>query len=310
MAGSISKLCSGCGLDVSDKPRTKDAQGRYFCEACGAKAAAQPTFPAAKPMPPAAPMPVARPAPAAVAPTLIDPIMEKVLSQALPNIPTGKPTGKDTPGVRTVSSTCNACSAAMAPGAAICLVCGYNAATGKVIKTKVLAADKESSSTPGKRRRSISIELGGWGAFVLGIVILGLTFALAMNDVKNDQMFALYSTTLAIWGIITMLLLVITPFREGEFLWGFIILLSPFLLFPSIAVVYYLFVVTDRGSLKGMYISCIVGYILMAILVSNRRDARVAYEGSSSRLSVSVLIAPETPPSPPTYDFNLAASRA
>ena len=301
MAGSISKLCTGCGLDVSNKPRTKDAQGRYFCEACDAKAAA----PAAKPVPQSAPAPAlpTKPKPAAVAPTLVDPIMEKVLSQALPNMPAGK----DTPGVRSASSTCNACSAAMAPGAAICLVCGYNAATGKVIKTKVLAADKESSSsTPGKRRRSISIELGGWGAFVLGIVILGLAFALAMNDIKDDQMFALYSTTLAIWGIITVIMLIITPFREGDFIWGFIILLSPFMPFFGFAVIYYLFVVTDRGSLKGMYVALVVGYILMGILVFNKNEASKD-SGSSGR---SVLVAPESASPSHHHTLSFAASRA
>lgn len=308
MSGVKQKVCNLCGLDVSDKPRTKDVQGRYFCQACGAKNAAQTSPPAmltSKPMPEARPMPgsVPMPTPAntPAAPVMVDPIMEKILGEAFPVMNASK----DAPGTTARASNCNACSAAMSPGANICLVCGYNAQTGKVMKTKVLAADKAPKSASGSRRQRISIEIGGWGAFMICTAILGVMFGLAMNDVTNDQFFGLFALTYLVLAIVTMVMLVITPFREGEIGWGLVILLSPFVPFLGIAVLYYLFAVTDRGSLKGMYVACVIGYALMAILAFNRREAGV--ESDSGRRSFSSLVAP-APPVLPDQDFILARS--
>ncbi|MCA9299397.1 MAG: hypothetical protein KDA28_10035 [Phycisphaerales bacterium] len=47
------KMCIGCGLDCSDKPRVKDRQGRYLCQSCldqrqaarAAKEVEEPAFP-------------------------------------------------------------------------------------------------------------------------------------------------------------------------------------------------------------------------------------------------------------------------
>ncbi|MCA9299957.1 MAG: hypothetical protein KDA28_12870, partial [Phycisphaerales bacterium] len=37
---SDAKTCVKCGTDVSDKPRTKDKNGRYWCASCAKKAQA------------------------------------------------------------------------------------------------------------------------------------------------------------------------------------------------------------------------------------------------------------------------------
>jgi hypothetical protein len=304
MSGVKQKVCNLCGLDVSDKPRTKDVQGRYFCQSCSAKSAAQTSPPAmltSKPAPDPTPLPgsraVAKPA---EPPAMVDPIMEKILGEALPAITASK----DAPAVQLRATTCNACSAAMSPGATVCLVCGYNAQTGKVIKTKVLAAEKAPKSASGSRPQRISIEVGGWGAFLICSSILGVLFALAMNDIKDDQFVGLFAITYMLMAIVTMVMLVFTPFREGEIGWGIVILLSPFVPFLGIAVLYYLFAVTDRGSLKGMYVACIIGYIMMAIIGFNRREAGL--DRDSDR-DVSSLVAP-APVHTPDQDFILARS--
>src|SRR5262245_37233781 len=35
--GTVEKICTFCGEDVSDKPRVKDARGRYYCKPCAAR---------------------------------------------------------------------------------------------------------------------------------------------------------------------------------------------------------------------------------------------------------------------------------
>jgi hypothetical protein len=65
-AATPTKTCMICGVDVSGKPRVKDAQGRYACQgACAKEAAARLQAAGAKPAPVIKTVAVA--APAAVA---------------------------------------------------------------------------------------------------------------------------------------------------------------------------------------------------------------------------------------------------
>lgn len=267
MLGSSVKSCTMCGLDLSDKPRTKDTQGRYYCEACAAKAKAAAPKPATPATTPAAPASKPAAAPVVAAAAGIDPLMDQLVSKTLASPPV-----KEGEAAIVGSGNCPACSAAMAPGAQICLVCGYNLKTGKVMKTKVLGPAKEPKSASGSRRQLISIEIGGTGAFLICTGILGVAFALAMNSPGDTTFIALYMATFGVIGLLTLVMLVITPFRDGDFGWGVVILLSPFVPFLGFAVLYYLFAVTDRGSLKGMYLSTIVGYILAAVLVFSNKE--------------------------------------
>ena len=64
------KRCSVCGVDVSNQKRTKDLEGRYYCQPCleRQKAAKQqpPPRPAPAPAPALAPVPAPAPAPAPI----------------------------------------------------------------------------------------------------------------------------------------------------------------------------------------------------------------------------------------------------
>jgi Double zinc ribbon len=114
------KLCSRCGQDCSTRPRIKDPKGRYTCRAClsadeqaalsaPAKAAAVPVAAvAAKPAP--APEPrAARPAP---------PVIE------------------EPEGTEIAAPTCPSCQSSVPHGAALCVQCGYNLATGTRAATR------------------------------------------------------------------------------------------------------------------------------------------------------------------------------
>ena len=297
MAASITKLCTGCGLDVSDKPRTKDAQGRYFCQACGAKAAAAkpPATPPAKPMPAAAPMPAAKPMPAADAPMLVDPIMEKVLSQALPPLPAGKD------GARAVSTTCNACSAAMSPGATICLVCGYNAATGKVMKTKVLAAEKSGGGGKGGPKISLGSNTD-WsavgklaGGIFLYFVVLG--FLVAVNPLFIIPL----ALSLMVYGLYYMIAMIVQPFLEGRVLWGMfhiavmVLTVSAFSyaktqnednativpLLVQLPSIYYVFWLCENNRLKAMWLLTLIFWAAIFVLALVFGIAAAAAGGST-----------------------------
>lgn len=96
------KVCMKCGVDVSTKPRVKDAQGRYLCQPCAAKAA-----PAAGGSQPAKPAP-----PKDLLTQLIDEAVQKV------------------------AELCPHCQNPLQKGAKICVGCGTDLATGKKLRTR------------------------------------------------------------------------------------------------------------------------------------------------------------------------------
>ncbi len=124
--GATAKVCVICGQDCSGKPRVKDQQGRYSCKSC--QEAALKKAAAAKP---AAPRPVAKPAP--VPAPEPEPAFDSFDNAAiLADL-------ESAPDAVAISSaeTCPACGAPAAPGAMVCLNCGFNKASGKAGKVKV-----------------------------------------------------------------------------------------------------------------------------------------------------------------------------
>src|SRR5262245_56479338 len=127
------KICGICGEDCSTRPRTKDAQGHYYCRDCYEKArqqkAAKPaSAPAKAAAAPARAIPAARP----VAPAepsddfgLIDDLaMLESSAQVV-----------ETPAVE----TCGGCGAIVAPGTVVCTACGFNRKTGAKLSSVVVA---------------------------------------------------------------------------------------------------------------------------------------------------------------------------
>ncbi|MCE2967425.1 MAG: hypothetical protein ACK5WB_04645 [Phycisphaerales bacterium] len=87
------KICIRCGEDCSDRPRLKDASGRYMCKACAAREARVPAAP--------------------IDPSDLGPIM---LDDA-----GAIPLAGDAP------SECPKCKAKMSEGAVLCVACGHGA---------------------------------------------------------------------------------------------------------------------------------------------------------------------------------------
>ncbi len=124
---TANKVCCKCNIDVSQAKRHKDAKGRYWCEPCFAKAAAE-----AKQAGGAA-KPGKAPAGAGAA------------GGATPAWLSGS--------VAVEGKRCTACAAAMPKDGVICTSCGLNIETGKSLATKVIAAAKDKSDKPSKRSK-------------------------------------------------------------------------------------------------------------------------------------------------------------
>lgn len=111
MATTPAKVCSVCGEDVSSKPRTKDAQGRYTCVTCSAaKGSAPGSAPAARPASRSA---------AALGDGEDNSFILGLKGRAIPN------------------AACPNCQTAIIEGSKICTACGYNIAEKRAMKTRV-----------------------------------------------------------------------------------------------------------------------------------------------------------------------------
>src|ERR1051326_180246 len=138
-APTPTKTCIKCGTDCSNKPRTKDAQGRYTCKACYdemvKKAAATRAAPA--PVGAVAAKPAAKPGPKPATESVFDGGDDGAVMASLL---------ESSPGV--ITETCPSCGNGLTSGAVVCTICGYNKETGRAMGVKVLKAAKERRSGP------------------------------------------------------------------------------------------------------------------------------------------------------------------
>jgi predicted Zn-ribbon and HTH transcriptional regulator len=107
------KICIRCGDDCSDRPRLKDANGRYMCKACAAREGRAPPVPAA-PAERAIPATTVAPrTPADLGPITLDDNADNADDAS------AIPLASDTP------SPCPKCKATMPAGAVLCVACGH-----------------------------------------------------------------------------------------------------------------------------------------------------------------------------------------
>lgn len=120
--GSTSKLCVLCGASCAGRPRIKDSKGRYYHKECYEEALAHGKAQQTDGGEPAAPGP-------------FDPFGDIG----------GKPVSSQLPGTR----PCPECSQPLAPGALVCIACGYSLETGRKLETSASGpAPKASASDP------------------------------------------------------------------------------------------------------------------------------------------------------------------
>lgn len=250
MAAPAQKLCTNCGIDVSKKPRTKDAMGRYFCEPCDAK------LQAAKAAPPAGPSRT----PAAPPATFdLEPMEGALISEAA---------ASPVKAVAISTGVCDACAAPMPAGAKVCFNCGFNTETGKLLKTKVI---KERA--PKLKRPKKMIHVGAGGAFLIATVLQAIPFTLWVMNPDEAAFGMIFMVIAALLNIVTGVMILFTPFQAGEYGWGIVILIAHFVpILGQILILYYLFGVTERGSVKGLFLACILGVAAFAVMFIQRSE--------------------------------------
>ncbi|HZW09507.1 MAG TPA: zinc ribbon domain-containing protein [Phycisphaerales bacterium] len=121
------KICGICGENCAARPRVKDASGRYFCRSCAEGRAA-----GARVAAPPAREPLTLPPEIEADPYEID--------------PGASPVPVEMAGAVEPTRPCPVCMRSMAPGARICVSCGYDGAKG--VQTSTLV---EKSTRKGKR---------------------------------------------------------------------------------------------------------------------------------------------------------------
>ncbi|MBX3362814.1 MAG: hypothetical protein KF912_00405 [Phycisphaeraceae bacterium] len=197
---SVNKVCCKCEVDVSQAKRHKDAKGRYWCEPCFAKAAAE---------------------------------AKGGASQGKPDAASGAATPAWLAGSLAVEGKrCTACSAPMPKEGVICTSCGHNSETGKAMGTRVVMAPKEKAPKASK-----GPSVGGLGVLNNPLltsgavaVLLGALLVKSFSGAEMDQVLFmgviwLVFVVLWVWGIIlalmqsavTALLYVFLPFYQIYF---------------------------------------------------------------------------------------------
>jgi hypothetical protein len=224
-ASAAVKVCTACSKDVTNLPRTKDGQGRYFCKTCVDKIKAK-----------------AKPAAAATGPiAVVDPAETDVMAKLLAS----------SPGVE----LCPNCGGGINVGAKLCVRCGFNKETGKAMKVVVERAPKDKKEKSGRRGGTFVISEGLYLFLMIGLV--GGGFALGMFNPAFIALLYVVSSIMFgvawIWGIIA-------AFKDGESMAGLCGILGFVFLFSWLYFIYWC-LTSWRGYLKMSMAAALVGIV-------------------------------------------------
>jgi hypothetical protein len=223
-----------CGQDCSDRKRVKDRLGRYYCQPCheaqkarlaaaAAQTPAQPT--PAEPSRPAAPPPPAR------AEGNMGSIFN-LMADAEASAPASGPPA--VPGV-----ACPSCRSPMAAGAVLCVSCGYDTRTGKVLG----GAKAQRRPAPMRRPGAGGGMSMSWLVGVVPAVIL-LVLAAVLRGVDGGV--DIYRIASGIFGLAVMIWVLSGAFSDSTAS-GFLCLCVPFY------AVYWVFAKNQSAALKWAY---------------------------------------------------------
>lgn len=169
------KVCVHCAMDCSGKPRVKDTQGRYSCQACVNRLAAQALEASRR-----------AEAPSAVATAEPGDDEADLYSLAEPEV-----AAVATP---TQQMGCPECGAAMKVTAVLCVSCGYQVKTGSVAQTAIGAAVHSPASSK-ERQRHTKDQAELRKAYMIPIIMTVACVAIASVITGGDQ------EQLLIWGL-------------------------------------------------------------------------------------------------------------
>jgi hypothetical protein len=296
MTTAPAKICYICHQDCSRKPRAKDGQGRYACEACLAQKKAEAALRAgAEPAPgperkPAAKRPPTAPAAATRPPAA--PPKEDELPAGFWDAPSTTPVAPPV-----IKKQCDKCGAAMAPGAVVCMSCGFNTQNRSRVRTRV---GKAQDDIPRKTRRG-----GGGGAWA-GLAITVLAYgALGIAGGIHPLLVGLSMLVILMTLVVALAMLIVGAFRQGHTLWGLLIIgafianlamsfhtvmggqpnpiLGLILSCTYLAILIYTFVINQYFTVKILYAACFVGLVstIVSLAISHPEVLRADRSGAS-----------------------------
>lgn len=185
------KVCQICYQDCSRKPRTKDGQGRYYCEECLEQKKAEAALLAgADP----APGPERKPlSPKSKAAPSLPEVDENPFSmgddegtpagfweQSAAASPASN--GGSGPVLAPAANTCRKCGAGLLPGAVICMSCGFNTQTGKKMKIKTGSDGGVTTAAVAGKAGLGAMRFGLWllGGGIAGVISLAVWIAIVV----------------------------------------------------------------------------------------------------------------------------------
>lgn len=248
---SSPKICSICGLDCSNKQRTKDAQGKYICAECIAHAKQARAVQQAPKAAPAAP-------PKTVASTEAD-------NAFLLDIP-----GPGAKKSDAATKPCPSCFKPMEENTLVCMSCGFNTKTGEQLKVRVIKA-KEVEERPDRRQGYSNLaDIPEWvWAFAVILCCAGPLCIAAFT--ANTTLFNVGSVILGVTGLVTWIMMLLDAFRSST-AHGLLYLLLPCLPFGFLYHIYYAFFVCESATLKYVFLGTIVATILSGVCLGMNPD--------------------------------------
>lgn len=238
------KICTVCGQDCSNKPRTKDAQGRYVCKECmqRAQSAQLAKQDAAKPKAAGA---AGAAAGAAAAGDQGDNAFLLDIVEA--------------PKVREGQKPCPACGKGINEGAVLCTSCGFNLKTGERALVNVLKPveirDKSERNRSGGGGGGIPEWLIGAAALVIIGGLLGYSFA---NEDAN--MLGIAQALQFLYGLVTLTIVIVLAFRDS--MMSGILMICTCCLFA----LYWVFFKCEVMVVKWMYGAAVIIGIIATIM--------------------------------------------
>jgi predicted nucleic acid-binding Zn ribbon protein len=274
-----SKVCVVCGMNVADKPRVKDAAGRYMCKPCAEKqTAARPSTGAVgKPGGGASPRPSPKPASGPI-PLAgegggsggaagggggggggFDPVMAALVASS----------------EQANSANCPNCKGWVKPGQRICTSCGFNLEEGKQVRTRIQRekAPKESrSGGSGKSRWHVG-ERGESAPMVVGIGMFLLNAAALGVASADPQKYLALTLFNSICGLVLFVAVLIQAYQSGLGMFLMLLLSQCIPIVGVVVYIYFLLTKCESATVKWAGLGAIFGSIVgVVILFANDPD--------------------------------------
>jgi ribosomal protein L37E len=217
------KSCASCGIDVTNRKRTKDAQGRYYCEDCVARAKTAKA--------------VANPPPAVKANQQAVSSATKV-SASDDNAFLLEMGGSAIAMKGTVP--CHECGRALTEGTVICTGCGYNLQTGKRLAVKVVKTKAAKDESGGGESLMEN-------AFALSMIYIIVVVGLLGGAFFEPLLLALSGVSLFIASFGITIATIVMAWKEDGPGWGLACI------FCGIAQLVWILTKCDDDRLKALY---------------------------------------------------------